>query len=204
MRFIFSFLMLFALFWAGALAWFVGTMPRAPLPTEVKAEAIVVLTGGSGRVEHGLQMLAEGAAPVLFISGVGAQVKEEELMSEHATAAVREKIYEQNGEIVLDHVARSTVSNADQTTAFLRKRGFHRVRLITADYHMRRSIYEFRTAMPELEIIPDPVFPKQFQREQWWAEANTRHLVFSEFYKYLAVLMRDHVRPDSKETMLEY
>lgn len=203
MRFLLSLLTFAVLLWAASLAWFVMTMPREPVPADNKAEALVVLTGGSGRVEHGLNMLAAGAAPVLFISGVGEQVTEEEILTAHADAATRERIYEAGGEVVLDHVARSTVSNADQTAEFLRARSIKVIRLITADYHMRRSLREFRTAMPDIEIVPDPVFPEGFRRSEWWQHENTRRLVFSEFYKYLAVLLRNTLSPTMKQPAYE-
>jgi uncharacterized SAM-binding protein YcdF (DUF218 family) len=181
--------------WSLALGWFVATLPREALPATQSAEAIVILTGGSGRVEHGLRMLAAGAAPLAYISGVGANATEDDLLNTHATGETRDRIYERGGEIVLDHVARSTVSNADQATSFLKARGIQTVRLVTADYHMRRSLYEFRTAMPELTVLSDPVFPENFEREYWWEHENSRRLVFSEFYKYYAVLIRDWIRP---------
>lgn len=198
MRFFLTLLTLAAILWASALIWFVHAMPSQPLPPDHKAEALVVLTGGQGRVEHGFAMLADGAAPVLLISGVGEHVTEEEILNEHATDEIRNGIYEHGGEIVLDHIARSTVSNADQSAAFIRARNIHSIRLVTASYHMKRSIHEFRTASPDVEILPDPVFPEGFRRDQWWEHENTRRLVFSEFYKYFAVLLRDIMRPISQ------
>jgi hypothetical protein len=62
---------------------------------------------------------------------------------------------------------------------------------------MKRSLREFRTANPDLKIYADPVFPEGFKRNEWWEHENTRRLVFSEFYKYWAVLLRDTVRPES-------
>lgn len=195
MRLLLSLIVSFAMLWASAVLWFVITMPTEPLPSTTKTEAIVVLTGGKGRVEHGLTMLAEGAAPVLFISGVGEHVTEATILDAHATQETREKIYETNGEIVLDHIARSTVSNADQTAVFIRERGIKTIRLVTASYHMRRSMYEFRGANPGLKIVADPVFPEGFRRDVWWEHENTRRLIFSEFNKYIAILLRDLVRP---------
>ncbi len=187
--------MMAAILWSAALVWFLHSMPTERLSAEPKAEALVVLTGGTGRVEHGFAMLAEGAAPLLLISGVGERVTEAEMLAEHATPAIRSRITKISAEIVLDHVARSTVSNADQSVAFLAKRDIRTIRLITANYHMKRSLHEFRAANPELDIIPDPVYPEGFERDTWWVHENTRRLVFSEFYKYFAVLLRDALRP---------
>jgi uncharacterized SAM-binding protein YcdF (DUF218 family) len=197
MRFILSVLMLSAILWSAALAWFVHTMPAQNDVADTKVGALVVLTGGEDRVEYGLTMLADGMAPVLFISGVGAKATEEEMLSSHATANVRERIYEAGAEIILDHEAKSTVSNADQAANFIRKRGITTIRLITANYHMKRSMREFRNAIPEITILADPVFPSGFRRDEWWQHENTRRLVFSEFHKYFAVLLRDWIRPAS-------
>lgn len=188
--------MLAAITWSAALVWFVNTMPRDVVPASQTSGALVVLTGGKDRVEHGLALLAQGAAPVLFISGVGEHVTEEQILLEHASADLRENIYAGNREIILDHVARSTVSNADQAAEFIRVRGIKSIRLITANYHMKRSLREFHSAIPNLVIIADPVSPEGFRRDEWWAHDNTRRLVFSEFYKYLAVLLRDAMRPN--------
>lgn len=197
MRFLLSVLMFGLMLWAASLAWFVYSIPSSSVPASTRVEALVVLTGGKGRVEHGFRMLAEGAAPVLFISGVGQQATEHEMLSSHADDKTRDRIYETGGEIVLDHVSRSTVSNAEKTAAFLRERDIKTIRLITADYHMRRSLHEFRAVMPQLEIIPDPVFPEGFRRSEWWQHENTRRLVFSEYYKFLAVWLRDIVKAAS-------
>ena len=195
MRFILSLVMMAAIAWSGGLAWFVHSMPDQAVTDQQHTEVLVVLTGGQDRVEHGLSLLARGVAPVLFISGVGERVTEEQIMNAHASAKTREAIYENGGQVVLDHIARSTVSNADQAAEFIRAHNIKTIRLITASYHMKRSLREFQTVIPEVTIIADPVFPEGFRRDEWWQHKNTRRLVFSEFYKYYAVLLRDWVRP---------
>jgi len=195
MRFILSLIMVSAILWSGALAWFVHSMPEQNIAAVEKTKALVVLTGGAERVERGFQALAEGNAPVLFISGVGEVVTVRELLLAHATPEVRRNIQMMRAEIILDHVARTTVSNAVQAAEFIRTRGITSIRLITANYHMKRSLREFKTAIPHVRIIADPVFPQGFRRDEWWQHENTRRLVFSEFYKYWLVVLRDWLRP---------
>lgn len=183
-------LMFAAILWCAALVWFVHSMPSESAPASVKTDAIIVLTGGQGRVEHGLDMLADGAAPVLFISGVGQHVTMTEMIDKHTSAQTREQILERQPEIVFDYVAANTKTNADQAAEFVRTRQIHSIRLVTANYHMPRSRLEFETAIPGVEIVADPVFPEGFHRDEWWQHDITRRHVFSEFYKYFAVLAR--------------
>jgi uncharacterized SAM-binding protein YcdF (DUF218 family) len=72
----------------------------------------------------------------------------------------------------------------------MKGQGFHSLRLVTADYHMLRSLFEFRRAMPETEIIAHPVFPNQVRRESWWRSPGTASLLISEYDKFLVALLR--------------
>ena len=172
----------------GAFVWFVQTIPSAPNTAIAQTDAIIVLTGGNGRVERGLIALADGDAPVLFVSGVGEHVTRRQLLVAHASPKTRARITEEDSEIVLDYVASTTRSNADQAAEFVRERNLQSIRLITAAYHMPRSLLEFHLQMPDVEIIPDPVFPETFHRHNWWQDKSTRSLVISEFWKYFAAL----------------
>lgn len=177
-------------FWVLGLAVFVHGLPNKATPASVKTDAIIVLTGGNARVERGFSMLAQGAAPILLISGVGKDVTLQEMLMEHADAKTRQAISDRNASIVLDHVALTTYTNAREVAQFVRERRVQSIRLITAHYHMPRSMAEMQTALPEVEIIADPVFPAGFRRDQWWRHKNSRDLVLSEFHKSLAVLFR--------------
>lgn len=178
-----------AILWSAALVWFIQTLPSSGTPYTVTTDAIVALTGGNGRVEHGLEALAEGAAPVLLVSGVGRHVTLPQLLLAHAKPETRARIRARDGEIVLDYIASSTNSNASETAAFVTERKVTSIRLVTAGYHMRRSLLEFRAAMPNVVLVPDPVFPTEFRRDEWWRHANTRRLMFSEFHKYFGALL---------------
>src|SRR5262249_10925921 len=94
-----------------------------------------------------------------------------------------------HGELVLGYLASSTQSNASEVAAFAAARELHTIRLITSHYHMPRSLLEFRAAMPDVAILPDPVFPDG-EREAWWQQEASHKLVLSEFHKYLAAWAR--------------
>ena len=174
-----------AVFWLGGLIWYASLIPRPGAPSPVKSEAIVVLTGGSDRMAEGLRLLEGGFARKLFVSGVYHRVEVKELL----------RVAKKNpGEfeccIELGYSADNTAGNAHETAAWMDKEGFRSLRLVTASYHMPRSLIEFHRAMPEIEIIVHPVFPEGFKRDDWWLWPGSTILIASEFGKYLMALVR--------------
>ena len=50
-------------------------------------------------------------------------------------------------------------------------------------------------AMPEIRILPYPVFPEQVRREGWWRWPGTTSLLIREYNKYLVALVRGIALP---------
>jgi uncharacterized SAM-binding protein YcdF (DUF218 family) len=90
--------------------------------------------------------------------------------------------------ISVGYRADDTAGNAEETAGWVNERGFKSIRLVTASYHMPRSLIEFRHAMPAIRIIPHPVFPPQFKRRRWWLWPGTATLLASEFNKYVIAM----------------
>ena len=179
-----------ALLWAMAFAVYLVRMEHVATDPDIKSDALIVLTGGNSRVEHGFALLANGSAPVLFISGVGANVTTNEMLVQHATPAIRNQITHRGGTIIFDYKASTTQTNAEQAAAFVRAHHYQKIRLITAHYHMPRSLLEFHSALPEVTILAEPVTPDEFKTANWWENETMRSLVLQEFHKYLAAQLR--------------
>ena len=177
-------LVLAALVWAAGFVWFAATMPSLVDDPETATDAVVVLTGGRQRIDAGLALLADGKAKKLFISGVNPQVKLGELL--RVSPKMPEWV---ECCIVLGREADDTVGNAAETAEWMQREGFRTLRLVTAAYHMRRSLLEFRRAMPDAVIVPNPVFPQRV-KAAWWAFPGTASLVATEYGKYLAAVFR--------------
>ena len=92
--------------------------------------------------------------------------------------------------IVLGHGADDTVGNARETARWMAQEGYRSLRLVTANYHMRRSLLEFRRAMPGVEIVPHPVFPGHVKQRNWWRWPGSASLNIGEYSKYLIALAR--------------
>jgi len=172
-----------AFLWLAGMVWFVEQVPRETTPDRSPTDAIVVLTGGTGRLDEGLRLLAAGSGRELFVSGVARGVDVAVLLR-----LARRNPEELDRRISIGYRADNTAGNARETAAWMRERSFVSLRLVTASYHMPRSLVEFRRAMPGLRIVPHPVFPPQFKGEEWWAWPGTAALLAREFAKYLIAL----------------
>jgi uncharacterized SAM-binding protein YcdF (DUF218 family) len=68
----------------------------------------------------------------------------------------------------------------------MHEEGYRSLRLVTGWYHMRRSLLEFERAMPQVKIIPHPVFAHHVDPERWWSWHGAPLLVLGEYDKFLA------------------
>ena len=72
-----------------------------------------------------------------------------------------------------------------QTAIWMREEGFSSLRLVTASYHMPRSVEEFRDVFPDLVIVDHPVFPSHVKTDDWWRWPGTTILIIGEYHKFL-------------------
>lgn len=165
--------------WMVGLMEFSGLVPQGVQDRSIKTDAIVVLTGGSRRLGEGLELLSQGLAGKLFISGVYRGVEVKELLK-----IVKRKPRERESQISIGN-ATNTTGNALETAAWMATKKFNSLRLVTAAYHMPRSLLEFRYAMPGVTLLPNPVFPENVKQDRWWAWPGTTALMISEYNKYL-------------------
>lgn len=179
---------------AAALAGFIRfTIPVAAENDAAQTDAIVVLTGGTLRLQSGIDLMREGKGRALFVSGVNVHVNFEKLLRVSGMArppgltCCTAAGYE----------AENTMGNAAETALWMQQHGYHSLRLVTAWYHMPRSLLEFERAMPDIRILPHPVFPERVKQEEWWAWHGTAGLLLGEYAKYLGTLFRPLIQRSS-------
>jgi len=171
--------------WLLGSFWFVQQIPNKQSEfSENAADAIVVLTGGGGRLEYGLQLLAENKAKTLFISGVGEGVTVADIL--HLFPQGLDK--ELAGQIKLGHLAKNTIGNAEETADWLADKKYKSILLVTSDYHIPRAMLEFSEALPDITIIPAPVLSNAGLSDGLLAIGE--ELPFVEYNKYLASKLR--------------
>ena len=170
--------------WAIGLFRFVGDFPKHIEDEISKTDAIVVLTGGSGRVNTGLELLEKKLAAKLFVSGVYQGIDVRKLLQ-----IARRNPDDLGARIGIGNAV-NTIENAIETAMWSSRHRIGSIRLVTAVYHMSRSILEFRHAMPNIKIIPNPVFPNHVKVLKWWAWPGTSVLFIREYNKFLMAWVR--------------
>jgi uncharacterized SAM-binding protein YcdF (DUF218 family) len=125
-----------------------------PAPKDAaRTDAIIVITGGSGRIEHGIKVLDAGKAKRMLIAGADPSVTKRDLA----------KTWQGNGKLFrccvdLGSESVDTRSNAEEAKRWLDRRRYRSFRLITNDWHMRRARYEFRKVLgSNYETVTDAV-----------------------------------------------
>lgn len=176
------------------MVWFVGllaftsrvdqsTPPREP-PV---SDGVVVLTGASNvRLEAATKLLEAGKGKRLLISGVNREASREDVLG--VTKAVR-PIYECC--VDLGYAAADTIGNASETAEWARAKDYKSLIVVTADYHMPRSMLELHAAMPEVSLHPYPVVTESLNAHRWWRRATSARRMTVEYCKYLAILGRE-------------
>ena len=178
-------LLVFGVIWLCGFVIFAQSLPDTVAMPKIQTDAIVVLTGGSLRLETGLDLLTDNRASKLFVSGVHRGVDVAQLLQ-----MVRRFPDAVTCCIALGYDADNTEGNAKETAAWLKKEQYHSIRLVTSSYHMLRSLAEFRAVMPAIKIIEHPVFPKSFKAKNWWFWPGSTGLIIEEYNKYLIAYVR--------------
>jgi uncharacterized SAM-binding protein YcdF (DUF218 family) len=132
-----------------------------------RTDAVVVLTGGAGRIERGLDTLRRRLAGRMLISGVQRTVRPEELAARHR---VDPALFECC--IDLGREAIDTRSNADEVARWMQRRRFRSLRLITTDWHMPRAKFEIANRMGEDVVIVGDAVQSNPSHRQLFTEYN--------------------------------
>jgi uncharacterized SAM-binding protein YcdF (DUF218 family) len=142
-----------------------------PLDPARRTDAIVVLTGGPGRIDRGLKLLRAKSAGRMLVSGVDPDVRPVEFAVSYD---IDRKLLACC--IDLGWHAVDTRSNAEETAEWVRRHRYRSVRLVTTDWHMPRAQMELAHSLGgEVEVLGDAVT----------SHRTSRAVLVREYHKYL-------------------
>ena len=137
--------------WLLGFLWFAAALPQ---PHDARAtDAIIVPTGGAGRIDRGLELLKDRKARALLVSGVDREVKPGEFAAEYEVPMELMECC-----VTLGFAAVDTRSNAAEAAQWVRENEIRTLRLVTTDWHMRRAAAELSHELPSgVEVVRDAV-----------------------------------------------
>lgn len=159
---------------------FASVVTRTPAPANPRAEGIVVLTGEGRRIAEGARLLKEGRAERMLISGVNPRTSKRAILK---ISGLPEQTFDCC--VDLDYLALDTAGNANETRSWAVARRYDTLIIVTASYHMPRSLAELALALPGAQLIPHPVVPKGFPESGWWFHPSTTRVLLAEYLKFL-------------------
>jgi uncharacterized SAM-binding protein YcdF (DUF218 family) len=139
------------------VAWclgFAAFMLMLPGPLEGNTtDAVVVPTGGAGRLDRGFALMADRQARRMLVTGVGPGVRPVDL---ERTYRVRPRLIACCVDLGAEAV--DTRSNAAETARWVGEHRFRSVRLVTSDWHLPRARMELAAALgPGVVVLGDGV-----------------------------------------------
>jgi uncharacterized SAM-binding protein YcdF (DUF218 family) len=141
------------LLYAVGFVVFAFTLGRPAPANAGSTDAAVVLTGGSGRIEHAVDVVRDGKAKRLLVAGADPSVTKADLTRRIPGSGKLIKCC-----VDLGSESDDTRTNAEEAQRWLSQHRFQSVRLITSDWHMRRARYEFEKVLgSKYRLVTDGV-----------------------------------------------
>jgi uncharacterized SAM-binding protein YcdF (DUF218 family) len=191
-------------FWSVSLALIVGflgflgfvySLNRFERAPETRADGIVALTGGAQRIGEAIDLLAQGYAKRLLISGVNEKTSREQISSLNPG---QRRLFDCC--VDLDYRARNTIGNAIATRRWIADNGFRSLIVVTSNYHMPRTLLELDHALPQVRKVPYAVVASSADLQGWWRSPTTLKLLAYEYAKFVAMWARTRVEADPERS----
>jgi uncharacterized SAM-binding protein YcdF (DUF218 family) len=174
-----TFILGIALIFGGFLR-FADSVTTLKPPTEPRADAIVVLTGGYQRIDQAVELLKKGAGKRLLISGVHPATTPRQIR--RMTQASPELF---SCCVDVGYDALDTIGNAQEASNWIHQRGYKSVLVVTNNYHMPRSLAELAYVDSETQFIPYPVVNTDLKTSNWFTDPNAMRVMLAEYAKVL-------------------
>ena len=147
-----------------------------------EVDAVVVISGGGlERIQKGVDLMQEGYAPYLILSGAAydAGTSNAASMQQYALAKGIPSF-----QLLLEEQAQNTYQNANYVKQLLEQYQLRDIILVTSAYHQRRAYHTFRKILgDQAEILNAPAEPEYWQRSSWWKDQKAREISLEEFGK---------------------
>ena len=139
------------LVWALGFLWFAVDLPQPA--QKLSTDAVIVPTGGAGRISRGLDVINQGLAKRILVTGVAPEVTPGEFAAQFEVPQALMECC-----VTLGFMAVDTRGNASETAQWVESNDVRSLRLVTTDWHMRRAAGELdRQLSGDVRVVRDAV-----------------------------------------------
>ncbi len=173
-----TFIFICALLVAGSFAYWLFHFPSQY--SGETAEAIIVLTGGSGRLKAGAMLLKDKKADALLISGVNVRLSDKGLFKQMPVLDKKLK-----KDVSIGREAENTKGNAIEAKQWMTENNYDTAIIVTSYWHMERAMLEFSHIMEDKEFIAYPVLADDYlsKGRYGYLSKDMLLLLFKEYCK---------------------
>lgn len=154
----------------------------SPSDNLTKADAIVVVSGSSERITHGVELYKNGLSSKLILSGAAEDGKSSNALAMKIEA---EKQGVPDEAFLLEEKATNTYENAKFTQELINKKGYKNIILVTSPFHQRRVSETFQTVFKNsgVKFQNSPAEESAWKAGSWWTKEPEASLTRSEIIK---------------------
>jgi uncharacterized SAM-binding protein YcdF (DUF218 family) len=167
-----------------------------------KADALIVLSDDNfyaDRATRAAELFREGKAPLIVASGrrlrpnAGiAELMEHDLVER---GVPRDKI------LRFTHDANSTLEEAEAVVKLAKTRKWHKIIVVTSNYHTRRARYIFDRVFPQdIEVRVASARDGDFDPQRWWEKRESTKDLMKEFVGMVVALWEVRRGSEKSET----
>ena len=171
--------------WAAGFVFFLQKLPAADNTPTNRADAVVVYTGGGGRIKAGMNILATSPVQHLLISGVHQDVTRQRMQDLWDGDKDRFACC-----VDIGRLAESTEGNANELQTWAGVNNYESFVLVTSDYHMPRALLVTRTTMPSADIKPFAVRSEIINDDKMPTNSRALQKLAIEYTKFLAAAVK--------------
>ncbi|MEK4144318.1 hypothetical protein BSK62_26050 [Paenibacillus odorifer] len=144
-------------------------------------DAIIILSGGEGRMEEGTILYKKGFAPYVMLSNSKEGISKHGDMLQTALA-----LGIPESSILTENQARSTYQNARFSLPIMKQHGFTSAIVVSSDFHMRRVKFIFDHVYKDSGIKLTYVGADSgYNARYWWSDSYSRETTFNEYIKMI-------------------
>ncbi|MHA1540466.1 MAG: YdcF family protein [Alphaproteobacteria bacterium] len=146
---------------------------------EKKVDALVALTGDTGRISEAIRLLRKDKGGVVFITGI------------RSTLSKNSKLFRKNPRdfqesIVYGRKATNTIENAEETKNWLaRNPNISSICLITSDYHLLRSKVVFDSILADYKISTHSIHSMKNKSYKFLIKEYTKYILAKIWHSIL-------------------